>query len=185
MSKLKKDITRNCKSTSYMNTDEKILNKLLVNIIQQCKKYYAGALGWDEMDNRGWDGWMASPTWWTWIWPSYGSWWWTGKPGVLQSMGLQRVEHEFLFPPFLLHMFLSEKLENINKKYFNYPYHHLKISTINIFMAVLPDFFLCSNLSFIFSMWSWAGNSTFLNKFYLQNDDNGNNFLHWIAMKFK
>ena len=37
-------------------------------------------------------GWMASPTWWTWVWACSGSWWWTGKPGVLQSMGLQRVE---------------------------------------------------------------------------------------------
>ena len=42
-----------------------------------------------EGDERGWDGWMASPTWWTWVWASSGSWWWTGKPGVLQSMGLQ------------------------------------------------------------------------------------------------
>ena len=38
-----------------------------------------------EGDNRGWDGWMASPTQWTWIWASSGSWWWTGMPGVLQS----------------------------------------------------------------------------------------------------
>ena len=44
-----------------------------------------------EGDNRGWDGWMASPTRWTWVWASSGSWWWTGKPGVLQSMGWQRV----------------------------------------------------------------------------------------------
>ena len=44
-----------------------------------------------EGDNRGWDGWMASPTQWTWVWASPGSWWWTGKPGVLQSMGSQRV----------------------------------------------------------------------------------------------
>ena len=41
-------------------------------------------------DNRGWDGWMASPTQWTWVWASSGRWWGTGKPGVLQSMGLQR-----------------------------------------------------------------------------------------------
>ena len=34
-----------------------------------------------------WDGWLASPTSWTWVWASFGSWWWTGKPGVLQSMG--------------------------------------------------------------------------------------------------
>ena len=41
--------------------------------------------------NRGWDGWMASPTGWTWFWACSGSWWWTGKPGMLHPMGLQRV----------------------------------------------------------------------------------------------
>ena len=46
-----------------------------------------------EGDNRGWDGWMASPTQWTWVWVSSGSW--TGKPGVLQSMGSQRVRHNW------------------------------------------------------------------------------------------
>ena len=40
-------------------------------------------------DNRGWDGWMASPTQWTWVWASSRRWWRTGKPGVLQSMGSQ------------------------------------------------------------------------------------------------
>ena len=48
-----------------------------------------------EWDDRGWDGWMASPTWWTWVWASSGSWWWTGKPGVLQSMESQRVRHDW------------------------------------------------------------------------------------------
>jgi len=48
-----------------------------------------------EVDDRGWDGWMASLTQWTWAWASFGSWWWTGKPGVLQSMGLQRVGHDW------------------------------------------------------------------------------------------
>ena len=48
-----------------------------------------------EGDDRRWDGWMASPTWWTWVWASSGSWWWTGRPGVLQSMGLQRVRHDW------------------------------------------------------------------------------------------
>ena len=42
-----------------------------------------------EGDDRGWDGWMASPTQWTWVWVDSGSWWWTGRPGVLQSMGSQ------------------------------------------------------------------------------------------------
>ena len=49
-----------------------------------------------EGDNRGWDGWMASPTWWTWIWVNSGSWWWTGRPGVLQFMESQRVGHDWM-----------------------------------------------------------------------------------------
>ena len=48
-----------------------------------------------EGDNRGWDSWMASLTWWTWVWVSSGSWWQTGKPGVLQSMRSQRVRHDW------------------------------------------------------------------------------------------
>ena len=47
-----------------------------------------------EGDDRGWDGWMASLTWWTWVWVSSGSWWRTRKPGMLQSMGSQRVGHD-------------------------------------------------------------------------------------------
>ena len=46
-------------------------------------------------DDRGWDGWMASPTQWTWVWVSSGNWWWTGRPGVLQSMVSQRVRHSW------------------------------------------------------------------------------------------
>ena len=42
-----------------------------------------------EGDDRGWDGWMASLTQWTRVWVNSGSWWWTGRPGVLQSMGSQ------------------------------------------------------------------------------------------------
>ena len=45
--------------------------------------------------DRGWDGWIASPTQWTWVWVNSGSWWWTGRPGVLQSMGSQRVGHDW------------------------------------------------------------------------------------------
>ena len=42
-----------------------------------------------EEDGKGWDGWMASLTWWTWVWVNSGSWWWAGRPDVLQSMGFQ------------------------------------------------------------------------------------------------
>ena len=46
-------------------------------------------------DDRGWDGWMASLTRWTWVWVNSGSWWWTGRPGVLWFMGSQRVGHDW------------------------------------------------------------------------------------------
>ena len=48
-----------------------------------------------EGDDRRWDGWMASLTQWTWVWVSSRSWWWTGKPGMLQSLGSQRVRHDW------------------------------------------------------------------------------------------
>ena len=51
--------------------------------------------GRGEGDDRGWDGWLASLTQWTWVWVNSGSWWWTARPGVLQPMGLQRVGHDW------------------------------------------------------------------------------------------
>ena len=48
-----------------------------------------------EGDDRGWAGWMASLTRWTWVWVNAGSWWWTGRPGVLRFMGSQRVGHNW------------------------------------------------------------------------------------------
>ena len=49
-----------------------------------------------EGDDRGWDGWMASLTPWTWVWVNSGRWWWTGRPGVLRFMGWQRVGHDWV-----------------------------------------------------------------------------------------
>ena len=49
-----------------------------------------------EGDDRGWNGWMAWPTQWAWVWVSSGSWWWTGKPGVLQCMESKRVRHNWM-----------------------------------------------------------------------------------------
>ena len=48
-----------------------------------------------EGDDRGWDGWIASLTRGTWVWVNSGSWWWTGRPGVLRFMGSQRVGHDW------------------------------------------------------------------------------------------
>ena len=57
------------------------------------KTLMLGKIG--ERDDREWDVWMASPTQWAWVWVNFSSWWWTGRPGVLQSMGSQRIRHEW------------------------------------------------------------------------------------------
>ena len=65
-----------------------------------------------EGDDRGWDGWMESPVQWTWVWVNSGSCWWTGRPVLLQSMGLQRVRHDWAelnyiaFPTCTMRIFL-------------------------------------------------------------------------------
>ena len=48
-----------------------------------------------EKKDKGWDGWMASPTWWIWVWAKSRRWWWTGRPGMLRFMGSQRVGHDW------------------------------------------------------------------------------------------
>ena len=66
-------------------------------VLIHCKRPWCweglGAEG--EGEYRGWDGWMASPTQWTWVWVDSGSWWWTGRPGMLRFMGSQRVRHKW------------------------------------------------------------------------------------------
>ena len=51
--------------------------------------------GRKEKGTTGWDGWVVSPTRWTWVWVNSGRWWWTGRPGVLWFMGSQRVRHDW------------------------------------------------------------------------------------------
>ena len=72
-------------------------------------------------DDRGWDGWRASLTRWTWVWVNSGSWWWTGRPGVLRFMGLQRVGHDWatelnwsLFHPLILWLHLSYSIYHLS-----------------------------------------------------------------------
>ena len=69
-----------------------------------------------EGEDKGWDGWMASPTQWTWVWVNFGNWWWTGRPGVLHSTGLQRVRHDWA-----TELNWTEKwLLNVKKKIINH-----------------------------------------------------------------
>ena len=87
------------------------LNPELEGLMLKLKLQYFGYLMWranslektpmlgkagEEAGNRGWDGWMVSPTQWTWAWANPGRWWRTGKPGVLQSVGSWRVRHDLV-----------------------------------------------------------------------------------------
>ena len=66
--------------------------------LTHCKRPWCweGLAAGGERDNRGWDGWMSSPTRWTWVWVNSGCWWWTGRHGVLWFMGSQRVGHDWV-----------------------------------------------------------------------------------------
>ena len=82
---------------------EGLMIKLKLQSFASCKELIHSKRPWcweglgagGEGKDRGWDGWMASPTQWTWVWVNSGSWWWTGRPGVLQFMGSQRVRHDW------------------------------------------------------------------------------------------
>ena len=65
--------------------------------------------GQEEKGTTGWDGWMESLTQWTWVWINSGSWWWTGRPGVLRFMGSQRVRHDWVTELTDWHLSLSSK----------------------------------------------------------------------------
>ena len=81
-----------------------------------------------EGDDRGWDGWLASLTQWTWVWVDSGNWWWTRRPGVLWFMGSQRVRHDWateLNWTELVYLYITE--------------FHLK-STIHSFIHSLPTY---------------------------------------------
>ena len=82
---------------------EALMLKLKLHLATWCEEltHWKRPLCWERLkaggngNDRIWDGWMASPTRWTWVWASSGSWWRTGKLGALQSMGSQRVRHDW------------------------------------------------------------------------------------------
>ena len=84
-----------------------------------------------EGDNRGWDGWMASWTQWTWVWVNSGSWWWTGRPGILQSMRLQWVGHDWATELFWDHCHLYHWTQRTEvNSYFLLPLPHINEKSI-------------------------------------------------------
>ena len=70
-----------------------------------------------EADNRGWDGWIASLARWTGVWVNSGSWWWTGRPGMLQCMGSQRVELDYWTEPNMVGPVWSARERVLNKEF--------------------------------------------------------------------
>ena len=118
-----------------------------------------------EGDNRGRDGWMASLTQWTWVWLSSGSWWWTRKPGVLQSIGSQRVGHDWAtelnflekclafqaFPPHLLTSTLISLL-------WSRCLHMMIMESLCVLMAMLQDTSVRDSLWVLtgLCLWPWG-----------------------------
>ena len=78
-----------------VGVDPDILHANGSKLVHQLCTYTNTFLYWGEGEDRGWDGWMASPTHWIWVWVNSRSWWWTGRPGMLQSMVSQRVGHDW------------------------------------------------------------------------------------------
>ena len=74
-----------------------LLGHISCEELTHCKRLWCweGLGGGGEREDRGWDGWIATLIRWMWVWVNSGSWWWTGRPGVLQFMGSQRVEHDW------------------------------------------------------------------------------------------
>ena len=70
-----------------------------------------------EGEDRGWDGWIVSLTQWTGVWVSSGSWWWIGKPGVLQSLRLQRVRNDWVIA---LNWMFESNLSRLSKQYLHH-----------------------------------------------------------------
>ena len=119
-------------------SNHSILKKSVLNIHWKRPGYWERLKAEGEGDDRGWDGWMASLTQWTWVWVSSGSWWWTGKPGVLQSMGSQRVGHDWAteLNRFRLCLFLK------TLALLNYTIQSSDQSSWSINLPMLPNFAL-------------------------------------------
>ena len=102
----------------------------------------------EEGDNRGWDGWMASLTQWTWVWVSSGDWWWTGKSGVLQSMGILK-ESDTTEPPNWTNVHMCYHIDRKIKFFWVYRFvwvECLRVQNIQNWVCILPpnSAFKCS-----------------------------------------
>jgi len=114
-----------------------------------------------EGDDRGWDGWMSSPIRWTWVWVNSRSWWWTGKSGVLPSMGLQRVRHDWVTELNWTDQIASlkfKKSSHFYKRCMNVPFPHIPVLSGWCSIKTVPVWWikviLCNFVIFIFLLLS-------------------------------
>ena len=99
-----------------------------------------------EGDDGGWDGWMASPTRWTWVSVNSGSWCWTGRPGVLRFMGLQRVGHDWATDLIWSevkkwsesHSVMSNSLQPRGLSPWNFPDQNTGVGSLSLLQGVFP-----------------------------------------------
>ena len=99
-----------------------------------------------EGDDRGWAGWMASRTWWTWVWVNSGRWWWTGRPGVLWFMGLQRVGHDWVTE---LNSWWTTSVDSLIHCFYSVTYREIRLSSfskIHLFNKLTKFLVLCEIL---------------------------------------
>ena len=104
---------------------------------------WAGLGAGREGDDRGWDGWLASPTRWTWVWVDSGSWWWTGSPGVQRFMGWQRAGHDWVD-----WTELNTNLPKIKLKYEKLKSVSLAIRNKTRMPTILPLFNIFNSISY-------------------------------------
>ena len=117
-----------------------------------------------EGNDRGWNGWMASPTQWTWVWVNSRSWWWTGRPGVLKSMGSQRVGQDWVTELNWIELMaiLCLALYRTHPSVFQRELHHF---TTSLAIYKSSDFFISLPTLVIVSFW-YVGLFTWENNYF-------------------
>ena len=94
-----------------------------------------------EGDDRGWDGCMASLTQWIWVWVNSGSWWWIGRPGMLQSLGSQRVGHDWVTDlnwtdiDVTLNISISKSMQSLSKIIIAYVSYCIFVQSLKVFSS--------------------------------------------------
>ena len=105
-------------------------------------------------DDRGWDGWVVSPTQWSWVWVSSRSWWWAGRPGVLQSMGSRRVGHDWVTE---VNWIESNRFDRGVCNFLSSVLPQQKFEAVDqCYSSVTVQFYLASKGKYIIELWGWA-----------------------------